>query len=207
MARIELQRNDDEQSYERPKVSQITSVPGKRRKKSSLERLVKSFINDDSESVAEFIVYDILIPRIKDMLYEIVTGSSSRILYGGDRARPSKPGYSNTSRYHDSYRGKPSVPWRDDIPETTRKVARSARSYSSDDVEVESREKGLEILHDMSNYIELYGDMPVAVLNDFCGISSEPMDEKYGWTDISRAAVRYIRGKWVIVMPKAEYLD
>lgn len=195
---------------ERKKLEPV--VKGKRKKKSAGKLLMDSFIHEDSQSISEFIVYDVVIPALKDMFFEMITGSSSRILFGDDRGSRTYRGASrgvvvnNTDKYHSSYKTTPQAPpWRQD-PREGRKVAGSNRT-TTDDVVVSSRQEGLEVLERLQDYLDVYSDVPVAVLNDLTGITSEPMDEKYGWRDLRGADVKYIRGEWVIIMPRAIYLD
>ena len=76
-----------------------------------------------------------------------------------------------------------------------------------DDVVIESRAEAEEVL---SNLIELIEQYDVAKLSDFydmVGIDSDFSDEKYGWTNLSRATVSRVRDGYTIILPKPKPID
>ena len=172
---------------ERPK--KVVKRPARLKKKSALTDV---FIASDVSSVKEYVFMDVLVPAVKNAIADIVTDGISILLFGESKGRR-KSSTSNVSytKYYD----------RRDSGTSYNNRTRSGYNYQ--DVTVDSREEGNEVLDQMSGIIETYGMVSVLDLYDLVGITGHYTDNNYGWTNIRNAEIIRGRDGYTIKMPKA----
>src|SRR5690606_969697 len=73
-------KQDASGASDRPEIKQIASATV--RKKGLGAKFKETFAGDSAESVGQYILFDILVPRIKDLLFETFTGGLERSLFG-----------------------------------------------------------------------------------------------------------------------------
>ena len=70
-----------------------------------------------------------------------------------------------------------------------------------------TRAQADEVLGDLMDYIEEYQEATVADYLDLIDKPSDPQDNKWGWTNLSRAQVKRVRNRYTIDFPRVTYLD
>ena len=174
-------------------------------------RMQKSFSNklhddlelEDNHEVGAFIWKDIVIPKIKDFVYEIITGGLEKKMYGtssGRRGGSSRNGSSSYSSYYKSDR-----PNRNRSNDSDRGEVRDYKDllfYERTDAE--------EILSALCDLIEQYGEASIGDLYDAAGITQDDNFAKnngYGWKNLAQATVRRVKEGYILDMPRPRYLD
>ena len=189
-----------QQASEKKKVEKVISGTAKVKKKSELRKFADNFISEDVDSVKTFVVRDVVIPSVIDLIEDIVVGGIRTLLRGDSGRRDSRdrrsyggtPSYINYSRYSDR---------RDD---RSGRDNQTRRGYGYDDIVVNSRADAEAVIEQMDGIVDTYGMVSVADLYDLVGMSSNYTDNNYGWTNIRNAEpVRLRDGGWMIKMPKA----
>lgn len=171
-------------------------VSGKARtKKNEVRKFTGSFFAEDWESIKAFIKNDILIPALKRTFYDVVEGSLSKSLFGGQgggsrhRGNADKVSYRDytaSSRKSDNYRS----------------GTRSVLDY--DDIIFDSRGDAEAVLTTMIDIIDQYEEVSVAALYELANVKNAPHTaNKYGWDNLSRAYVDRNRDGYVIKLPRA----
>lgn len=182
----------------------------KRAKKTVGQKLTEAFIGDDSDkdSIFDYIVYDVLVPAAKNMLFDAIQGGVSMALFGSDRANGSRsanfnsrPGsYTNYSTYSSS---RPTNAERD-----TRVMRRSAREkIYNDDLIFQTRQEAYEVVDQLNDAIDDYGEVSLAELYVLTGIDSDPTDNAYGWKNLDNYTVKPVRDGFRLILPPAYSLD
>src|SRR5690242_5693689 len=83
---------------EEKKVETVVTGQVVRRKRSPFARLAHGFIAEDSGSIFEHIVQDVLIPAARTMIYDMFTQGLERTLWGDSKPRSTtQRGYTNYS--------------------------------------------------------------------------------------------------------------
>ena len=164
----------------------------KRRKKNPTQKLVDIFLPEDVSSVKTYILQDVIIPKVKDVLHDI--GSEAWDSFWGVTGRAKSTGASKIS-YRSYYEKK--------SPKDAASYTQTRTGYGYDDIVLESRGEAEEVLTRMDELIETYGVVSVADLYDLVGITCQYTDNNYGWSNIHNARVVRIRDGYVIKMPKA----
>ena len=180
------------------KVEKVIEGTVKTKKKPLGRKFVETFLNDDIESVKSYIIFDVLIPGVKDTFRELVNNGLVMLLYGEAR-------YSSKKKNHTyvSYSGFSS-------PQTRPKDNSYRRSRTMTDFQdliFESRGEAEEVLTNLLDLIADYGVASVADLYDLVGITGPFTDNKYGWTDLRTASVSRTREGYIINLPKAIAID
>lgn len=159
----------------------------------------------------DYIQSDVLIPALKDMLYEAVVGGASSVIFRDTNpVRSSAPRSRNgvivsngnhNVNYNKAYRGNPAVGAR---PEPQRNVSRT--SYYVNEVIVSSRSEADEIIMSLSARIEQYEMATVGDLYSMVGFTGTPTDEKWGWYDLRGATTRRTNNGHILILPDPEAL-
>ncbi len=173
------------------------------------KRLSETFLGDDAKDVGASILWDILIPSAKDLIYDMVTGGFSMALFGGAERGRSRGGYSRGSGPYVSYgsmsRGSRERRDRDERP-TRRGTARGSRTF--DDVVFDARGDAEQVIDNLIELIKDYGVASVADFYQFAGLEHEYTDSKYGWADLRDCRVKGdLRHGYTIDFPRTEVID
>lgn len=192
----ELQRVEEQPEKRVQKV-----VTGKvSTRKNEVRKLTDIFISEDAANVKSYVIMDVLVPGIKNAIYDIVTNSFDMILFGGTGGRKKTSSGSKVS-YRSYYDDK-----RDNRRETT--SYRDRNRFDYDDIEFESRVEAEAVRSEMEDCIERYGMVSVADMYDMAGLAAPYTSSKFGWTSIRTAEVKRVRGgKYIIELPRAIAFD
>lgn len=171
---------------------------GKVKKQSLSKKFADTFISDDAQTVKEHVIFDVVVPAVKDIISDIVTSSVDIILFGesGGRSRKGRGRY--TSSYQDFYNRS---------RKRNREEDRKTRNYRSPvTVELDSKEECNEVRDAMMDLIEQYEQATVGDLNEIVGVSGTSTDEDFGWTNLANARVKREHGEWVLELPRPKEL-
>ena len=190
---------EEQKASSEKKIEKVVQGEVKTKKKSEIQKLGSIFISEDVNNVKDYILMDVLVPSIKNAIYELVTGSLDMIFFNG-QGNLKKKSQSSTvsySRYYDQKR------------DTDRGYSgtRTATGYDYNDIILETRGEAEDVLDRMSELIDTYGQVTVADLYDLVGITGNYTDNKYGWVNIRNAEPIRVRNGYLLKLPKAIPVD
>ena len=186
---------------EKKEIKKVVKAPVKVKKKGVLSTAVDQFVQEDLTNIKTYIVADVIIPTIKNTIWDAFTNSLDMILYGGNgRDKKNGPGSSRTS--YVSY-NKYSNPR--DTRRTNDEPRRSRYDFSN--IEFTSKVDAEEVLRQMDAIMDEYRLVTVSDFYDLVGESGEYTDAKYGWTNIRNARVVRGRQGYYIELPKPIPID
>lgn len=187
---------------EEKKVETVVTGEVIRRKRSPFAKLTHGFLAEDSGSIIEHIVQDVLIPAARTMIYDMFTQGLERTLWGDSKPR------STTQRGYTNYSAKSTVTTRTGPYSggaTVTPLSRQQRSrHDFADVIVENRAEAEEVLDRMRDLIHEYQVCTVADFLDLVGLTGEFTDDKWGWFDLRSASIRVVRGGYMFHLPKTQ---
>lgn len=162
------------------------------------KKLSNTFLSEDMDNVKTYILFDVLIPSIKDAISAIIHNGSDMLIYGvtsGGKNRSNNRGtyvsYNNMSKSN--------------RPEVNR-GRRSVHDFR--EIMYDSREEAVMVLDELYDIIQQYEGASVADLYSLSNITPNFTDHKYGWVDISGVRVKQIRGgKFIIDLPRPVLLE
>lgn len=190
---------DPKPPVEGKKVEKVIKGKAVVQKKSLGRKFMNLFVGEEVDNVGEYIIQDVIVPAVKNMLSDAVTGGIEMMLFGERRA-------SNIKRSG----GKSFVNYGGYSQGTTRTRTATVRNTSRhqfDDIKLESRGEAEEVLSHLVALVDQYESASVADLYDLVDIKSEFTDNKYGWTNLSTAHVSRVRDGYILVLPKTQLID
>lgn len=193
-------KNESSGTPERPKIQQIAS--GKARKKSVGSKFKETFVGDSAESVGQYVLFDIVIPRVKDLLFETFVGGFERTLFGTSTRSSRARGSQLTGKTN--YKG---ISERA-VERNEREIsARGRANHDFGEILIPTRGEAEQVLDTLLALVDEYESATVADLYGAVGITAEHTDLKFGWTDLSAARISPARGGgYLLEMPRSEAL-
>lgn len=184
------------------KIEKVVTGNVKLRKRGVARTFSDVFLTQDVDSVKHYILMDVIIPKVKDVLHDIGSEAWDSIWGIQGKSHGSTPASKVSYRdYYDKKR---------DRREPSRYSGGSYRDYQRvpiNDIVLDSRGEAEDVIERMDDIIATYGTVSVADLYELCGVSCNYTDNRYGWTDISMASVVRVREGFLIKMPRPMPLD
>ena len=191
----------DEETEERPKVEPVVTGRVLQRKKSMIKRIVETFAGEPVEDTKQFIVTDVIVPAIKNLISDIATQGIERMLFGEVSRRSSTARGSGRYTSYGSYSSSNNQPAR-------REMSHRARAtHDFRDIILETRAEAEDVLNEMFGYIKEYGVATVADLYSLTNITGTFTDNKWGWDNLDNATVRRVREGYMLILPRTMQID
>lgn len=178
-----------------------------KKKKSFLSSIVEAFIGEtSSKSVAEYVVYDVMIPAAKNLIYEAIITSVEMRFFGKPRASSSRRESNRSYVSYDSYSRTSSGRDRErrggEQGFFDWKEGRGRRRF--DDVVIPRYSEAEDVLDNLVEVVETYGVAKISDFNELVGINDEYTDQKWGWDKelISRARIIRVDGGYSLDLPR-----
>lgn len=207
--REERPRRKSEKQEKAPKeIKQIATGRVRTRKKPLRKRIAETFTGDDQVGVMEYVLLDVLVPGVKDIIADVSTTAIERSLFGGDvrSSRRSRHGGSYTSYNRMSNSSRRDRGGRGDRDDD-RRDRRRDRGHEQREYLCASRVEADEILDTMIECISKYDSVSKRDLLSMLGESHNYTDEDWGWYDLRGARVHRVGRDYLIDLPRPEPLD
>lgn len=194
-----------EPKTETRKVEKVTTGRVTKRKKGLGRKIIESFVGDESKSVGDYILHDVLIPATKDTIADMIKGTIEMMFWGEKRGRyTSRDG----GRSRVNYTPYNSLNNRDRDRGGRREMSREGRArHDFEELVFASRGEAEEVLSLLFELTEKYGMATVADFYDLAGITADFTDDKYGWDDLRNASVSRVRDGYLINLPRTIALN
>lgn len=192
----------EEPKTENRRVDKVVAGQVVRRKTPLGKRIKETFLGGDSKSVFEYVVQDVFIPAVRDMIADAGQQGLERMLYGEVRStarrghvRPGDPrrpinynGVSRTSRNDDP-----------------RQMSRRARAnHDFGEIIIPTRPEAEAVLEGLFALLDEYDVATVSDLYEMVGVSSQFTDRNWGWTDLRGTDIRRIREGYLLDLPRPD---
>jgi len=197
---------DGSYGSQKKEVSKVTKGKVRTQEKSSIRKFGEAFIEDDFGDIKAYVISDVIIPAIKNLIFDSFIGSLEMALFGtANRSHRRNGGKNNneTVSYSSYYKsGNNRSSRADDSSNSTR------HDYKS--IIFEERVDAEEVLDTLCKLIEDYGKATIGDFYDVAGVTPDDnftKNEEYGWVNLDNAAVKRDRyGGYVIIFPKERYI-
>lgn len=186
---------------DRPAVKPIVLGNVSERKKPLGRRFVELFGGDDAKSVGEYLLEDVFVPAIKNLISETFSQGVDRLLFGGTGGSRSRSRVGDRGGYSTMYTGGPRKDERND------RYAGKRPGVEYGDILFESRGDAEQVIDSMIAILQDYKTVSRADLLSLLDRSPSHMDHKWGWTDLRSAGVRRIREGYLLALPPVEDID
>ncbi len=183
-------------------VERVTSGEAIRKKKSIGKQLRETFIAGDLKTSIRYVMFDIALPGLRDMIWEVGSGGIEKLIFGESRRRGSTPpqagptGYVSYNRYAMGGGG----PSRMAAPD--RVMSRMARArHDFDEIVLPTRGEAEEVIDRLFDLVSRYETATVSDLYELVGLTSTHTDHKWGWTDLRGAGASRVRDGYLLDLP------
>lgn len=180
---------------EKPRMEKVIQGTVKTRKKSDISKLKDNFIAEDAATIKTYLLTDVLLPAMKNMIEDMVTNGIRMLLRGDTAARKSGGGSASKIQYNRMYDR------RDDDRRPSMNY-RSRSAYDFDDIILETRGEAEAVIDRLCEAIEVYNQASVGDLNDLVGRTGNYTDNDYGWYNLRGARAVRTRDGYVLDLPR-----
>lgn len=198
--------NRDKKADEVPekKIEKVIEGGAVQRKKPLGRRIAENFTGADAQSVGQYVLFEVVLPQIKDLIYDVGASALQRALFG---ERGGSKSYSSASR-------KGHVAYNTIASAAVSKVSQNAKPAASasnefGEIIVETRGEAQEVMDKIGNLIETYGMASVSDLKAAVGLTGSFTDESFGWMAMGGTDVRRVGGQqpgFLLIFPRPEQL-
>ena len=185
---------------------------GANKRKKPMSKQVKEALVGDVEEVRSYLLWDVLVPAIKDTMVDLIKAFAEGIFHSnGSRSsnkyvqRNGPTSYVSYSSYSNQRGPRPGD--RRDVYSGRTQRGYYNRAYDYDSIVYDRREDAEAVLDALAARTMEYGVACVADLYELSGIRSSYTDMDYGWAELTSASVERVRDGYVINLPKPERLD
>lgn len=165
------------------------------------KKLFGIFSKQDVKDIKDYVVYDVVIPSVKDTVSQVVSNAVDMMLFGEVRNRSrsrSSRGQSTYTSYNSMY-DRP----RSDRRDRPDREERPSRSSEPRELVFETRSEAAQVLDAMQDILDQYKICTVADMYDLVGITGSFTDNNWGWDDLRTArVVRSGRDGYSIELPR-----
>lgn len=177
-----------------------------RRKKPLGRRIKDMFIgSEDARGIGTYLLNDVAVPALKDTISDLVTQGIERALFGEARSGSSRRrgGVGGHVSYNSISRSsrRAEEPRRRDIS------PRGRATHDFDEIVLETRAEGMEVLEGMFDLLSQFGVVSVADMYELLGESSNFIDRKWGWEELQGSQVVKVRGGYLLDLPRTISID
>lgn len=181
----------------RPDIKPVIKGEVIKKKRGFGSKLRETFSGDDSKTVGDYVLFEVLVPNLKSMLSDATKEAIDRLLFGsgGNSRTKTIRGNGNPTSYStlygDSGRGS-----------GVREVSKRGRAtHNFDEIIIADRAEAEEVLDQLATLIEDFGQAKVSDLYTMVGISGSYIDDRWGWTNISTATTSRVRQGYLLDLP------
>lgn len=203
-----------EVSEPRQSVEPVIEKAGNKKRK-PMGKQVKEALVGDVEEVRSYLLWDVLVPAVKDTMVDLIKAFAEGIFHSnGTRGRnqyvqrngsTSYVSYSSYSNDGYSSRGGGRRPEYGNRP--MRGSYNNRYAYDFEGIVYDTRDDAEKVLDALAERTFKYGQASVADLYELSRIPSQYTDVDWGWCELSRASVERTRDGYIINLPRPERLD
>lgn len=189
-------------SEERDRLPPIVKKDGVVSTKKPLgQKFVETFISDDTNSIKNYILMDVVIPGIKNAVLDVMEMAFFGTVSGKKRGRSERR--DDRTDYRSSYYGNSSSRSRRDRKE------RAHRDEKVDyrNIILSNREDAEEVIEQLHKRIKKHGAASIADLFDLIDEPSNYNDNNWGWTNPRDIGLRRVARGFLIDVTEPEWLD
>lgn len=180
----------------------ISSTPIKRKGKSKVASSFKrAILSEDPGSIKQYLIFDVIIPRMKDVVVDTITSGIESLFYGRSNRR-----YSSTSSRIKQERTSYNNYYSSSLREPPRTSHGPEGRTPIEEVVLADRNEAEMVVDTMLEMVDQYGSCSVADFYDLVGISTSFVDADWGWENLSKANVRRVREGYLIDLPRPRSL-
>jgi hypothetical protein len=163
------------------------------------------FIEADFKSVNHYVIFEVILPGLKNMFFDASTKGIERMIYGESAIRRRNLGSDAPQKviYNTPVSRSYATPVLSRSYERTSIDARSLQ-HNRDKYILSTRVEAENALYQLNDIIEKYEVVSVADLLEMIGQPHTPVDNRWGWINLDDARIQQVREGFLLNLPQAE---
>lgn len=189
-----------EKSATESRVSKVVKAAVNVKPKTGVGKLTDVFFKEDIKSVASYVVTDIALPKIKELIFEAGKGALFKALWGGDvRSKDSSTRMPIDYVSYRNYSNSSSAP----LP------AADSRNKTPrcDEFAFTTRGDAERVLAELEGLQTRYGLVRLFDFYEAIGVTPDHTFVKYGWTNIKGTKIESSPNGYFLKLPRAMPID
>lgn len=191
------------------KLEKVTKGMVIQKKKSFGRRFAEAFGAREGQGVLDYILYDIVIPATRNMVFDSIQNGAEMLIFGEIRGRRYGRGYSDNGRgyrydrvsYRDDDRRGYGRDRRDDDDRYGRRVPNGVNDY--EDLLFASQYDAETVISKLIDLIDAYNQATISDLYDLAGQTAPDYAcGNYGWRNLSTARSKRVRDGYILDLPR-----
>lgn len=164
------------------------------------------FLSDTTENVKSYLVYDVIVPAVKDLIVDMISNGTNMLIFGSSNASRSR---SRTGSY--APRNYATTYQRSTDRDHDRRYDRpnySKNRYGYHDIFFDNRTDAKEVMDSLLDICEHYKMVSVAEYYELSGAEELEVftDRDYGWFDLASMTIARDVDGYHLKLPRPEYL-
>jgi hypothetical protein len=206
-AKKEREKSEKKDKPEKTVVEKVVVGEVIQRPKSIGWKFKNIFFGGDAKQAVKFVSADVLLPALRNLVVDMITKGAERLVYGESQYRRRPPGggtnygaryqYSGSSRqYPSDVRDRAFSPLAPSDP----RIGRQNR-HDINDVILGTKEEAEIVVERLTDILDQYDVVSLADLYELLGLSTSPIDNKWGWTFLPNVQIRQTRQGYLLELP------
>lgn len=172
------------------------------RKKPLASKIAETFTGDDVGSVGDYVIFEVMLPAFKNLLFDVVSEGSRRMLFGstgGGRSFASAARGGHTPYNRVAAKGSGVIA--NGAPRTISRTARATHDFR--ELVFDSRGEAEVALERLRDALAEYQNVTIADMYESAGITADIQDHNWGWigNDLNQARVKPVSAGYLLDMP------
>lgn len=181
----------------KPKLEALEGVVATKRKEPLGTRFRRAFTNDDARSVGDYLLFEVAVPAIKAMIFDLITGGTNRALFGSGVRQGQTTGQRvGQVNYQQISRAQVN-----NTPLQPQITSQDRATHNFNGIIFPTRQMAERALVALQSTIAEYDIAAVSDLYDLVSITGTFADDKWGWDNLNGADILPVRGGFILDLP------
>lgn len=197
---------------EKEKVEKVITGQAVTRKKPLGKRFMETFSGADNKSVGQWVFTDILVPSIKNLIYETFKTGLEMKLFGQARTPRMGGGLGNQVAF--TAYNRMSAPMmgqspmfnnpmmqNNQMPQQGQLSPQARQMHDFKEIIMPSRQDAVVVLEKLYELLSKFNVVSVSDFYAACGITPEFTDERWGWYSLQGSDISHSSQGWLVDLP------
>ena len=189
-----------ETSSTESRVNKVVKSAVNMKPKTGVGKLADVFFKEDIKSVASYVVTDIALPKVKELIFEAGKGALFKALWGGDVCSKDNP--TRMPIDYVSYRNYASS---SSLPAPTTETR--SKTPRCDEIAFTTRGDAERVLAELEGLQAKYGLVRLFDFYEAIGVTPDHTFVKYGWTNVKGTKIESSPNGYFLKLPRAMPID